>query len=162
MASRRRNWNSLANLSQIFFPSWVYDQFAEGKNVQIEETTEEESKMVNKMILVALWCIQMRPSDHPSVNKVVEMLEGNIKLLHPPPKPFLYSQGIIADMVVISLIKKFRDALAKHSLDRCSLGPPKGLEEKELLALAANKDLSFNFTPKPEQTLLVLPTKRSS
>ncbi|KAI8539879.1 hypothetical protein RHMOL_Rhmol09G0217400 [Rhododendron molle] len=94
MAGRRRNWNSSANSSQIFFPSWVYDQFAEGKNVQIEETTEDESKMVNKMMLVALWCTQMRPSDRPSVNKVVEMLEGNIELLHTPPKPFLYSQGM--------------------------------------------------------------------
>ncbi|KAE8722285.1 Thioredoxin-like 1-1 [Hibiscus syriacus] len=46
-------------------------------------------------------------------------------------------------------IKKFRDALAKHKPDRCSLGPTKGLEEKELLALAANKDLSFNYAPKP-------------
>lgn len=46
-------------------------------------------------------------------------------------------------------IKKFKDALAKHGTDRCSLGPTKGLEEKELLALAANKDLSFNYTPKP-------------
>ncbi|GFY80700.1 atypical CYS HIS rich thioredoxin 4 [Actinidia rufa] len=52
-------------------------------------------------------------------------------------------------------IKKFRDALAKHSPDRCSLGPPKGLEEKELLALAANKELSFNFTPKPDQLMPV-------
>ncbi|KAF7132612.1 hypothetical protein RHSIM_Rhsim09G0156600 [Rhododendron simsii] len=94
MAGKRRNWNSSANSSQDFFPSWVYNQFAEGKNVQIEETTEEESKMVNKMMLVALWCIQMRPSDRPSVNKIVEMLEGNIELLHTPPKPFLYSQGM--------------------------------------------------------------------
>ncbi|XP_030525941.2 thioredoxin-like 1-1, chloroplastic [Rhodamnia argentea] len=46
-------------------------------------------------------------------------------------------------------IKKFKDALAKHTPDRCSLGPTKGLEEKELLALAANKDLSFNYRPKP-------------
>ncbi|CAN1271677.1 Thioredoxin-like 1-1, chloroplastic [Linum perenne] len=45
-------------------------------------------------------------------------------------------------------IKKFRDALAKHTPDRCSLGPVKGLEEKELVALAANKDLNFTFTPK--------------
>ncbi|KAF7147241.1 hypothetical protein RHSIM_Rhsim03G0206700 [Rhododendron simsii] len=97
MAGRRRNWNSLANSSQIFFPSWVYDQFAEGKNVQIGETTDEESKMVNKMMLVALWCIQTRPSDRPSINKVVEMLEGNIELLHTPPKPFLYSQGMPAE-----------------------------------------------------------------
>ncbi|KAK7336234.1 hypothetical protein VNO77_16770 [Canavalia gladiata] len=48
-------------------------------------------------------------------------------------------------------IKKFKDALAKHTPDRCSLGPTKGLEEKELLALSANKDLSFTYTPKPLQ-----------
>ncbi|KAL2920848.1 Thioredoxin-like 1-1 chloroplastic [Bienertia sinuspersici] len=46
-------------------------------------------------------------------------------------------------------IKKFKDALAKYGRERCSLGPTKGLEEKELLALAANKDLSFTYTPKP-------------
>ncbi|XP_020219953.1 thioredoxin-like 1-1, chloroplastic [Cajanus cajan] len=48
-------------------------------------------------------------------------------------------------------IKKFKDALAKHTPDRCSLGPTKGLEEKELLALSANKDLSFTYSPKPLQ-----------
>lgn len=48
-------------------------------------------------------------------------------------------------------IKKFKDALAKYGPDRCSFGPPKGLEEKELLALAANKDLSFTYTPKPAE-----------
>ncbi|KAI7731438.1 hypothetical protein M8C21_007808 [Ambrosia artemisiifolia] len=47
-------------------------------------------------------------------------------------------------------IKKFKDALAKHKPDRCSLGPPKGLEEKELVALGANPDLSFVYNPKPE------------
>ncbi|KAF7147907.1 hypothetical protein RHSIM_Rhsim03G0204000 [Rhododendron simsii] len=97
LACRRRNWNSSANSSQVFFPSWVYDQFAEGKNLQIGETTEEESEMVKKMMLVALWCIQMRPSDRPSMNKVVEMLEGNLELLHTPSKPFLYSQAMPAE-----------------------------------------------------------------
>lgn len=48
-------------------------------------------------------------------------------------------------------IKKFKDALAKHTPERCSLGPTKGLEEKELLALAANRELSFNYSPKPVQ-----------
>ncbi|CAL4939194.1 unnamed protein product [Urochloa decumbens] len=47
-------------------------------------------------------------------------------------------------------IKKFRDALAKHKPDRCSIGPTRGLEESELLALAANKDLQFTYTKKPE------------
>lgn len=48
-------------------------------------------------------------------------------------------------------IKKFKDALAKYGTDRCTFGPPKGLEEKELLALAANKELSFNYIPKTEE-----------
>ena len=50
-------------------------------------------------------------------------------------------------------IKKFKDALAKHRPDRCSLGPTKGLEEKELLALAANRDLSFTYTAKPVEPM---------
>ncbi|XP_039028538.1 thioredoxin-like 1-1, chloroplastic, partial [Hibiscus syriacus] len=46
-------------------------------------------------------------------------------------------------------IKNFKDALAKYATDGCSLGPAKGLDEKELSALAANKDLSFTYKPKP-------------
>ncbi|CAI9104829.1 OLC1v1003596C1 [Oldenlandia corymbosa var. corymbosa] len=55
-------------------------------------------------------------------------------------------------------IKKFKDALAKYGGDFCSLGPTKGLEEKELLALAANKDLSFTYKPKPELEAMPEPT----
>ncbi|KAL0694642.1 hypothetical protein Bca4012_061822 [Brassica carinata] len=57
-------------------------------------------------------------------------------------------------------IKKFRDALAKHSPDRCSLGPTKGLEEKELVALAANRELNFSYTPKlvPVEKEAAIPT----
>ncbi|KAK9122511.1 hypothetical protein Sjap_012113 [Stephania japonica] len=55
-------------------------------------------------------------------------------------------------------IKKFKDALAKHSTEWCCLGPTRGLEESELLALAANKDLSFSYAPKaPEPVPLTLP-----
>lgn len=53
-------------------------------------------------------------------------------------------------------IKKFRDALTKYGTDCYSLGPVKGLEEKELLALAANKDLSFAYTPKTEPVPVAL------
>lgn len=52
-------------------------------------------------------------------------------------------------------IKKFKDALAKYGADSCSLGPAKGLEEKELLALAANRDLSFSYTPKSEPAVVM-------
>ncbi|KAG7568990.1 Thioredoxin domain, partial [Arabidopsis thaliana x Arabidopsis arenosa] len=45
-------------------------------------------------------------------------------------------------------IKKFKEALEKHGREQCSIGETKGLEEKELVAMAANKDLSFDYKPK--------------
>ncbi|KAG0489549.1 hypothetical protein HPP92_006412 [Vanilla planifolia] len=50
-------------------------------------------------------------------------------------------------------IKKFKDALGKHNTERCSLGPARGLEEAELLSLAANKDLCFATTETIEKEL---------
>lgn len=45
-------------------------------------------------------------------------------------------------------IKKFKEALEKYGREQCSIGKTKGLEEKELVAMAANKDLSFDYKPK--------------
>uniref|UniRef100_A0A6N2M1K9 Protein kinase domain-containing protein n=1 Tax=Salix viminalis TaxID=40686 RepID=A0A6N2M1K9_SALVM len=87
MVGRRKNLNALANhSSQIYFPSWVYDQVSEGKD--IEDATEHEKKTTTKMIIVALWCIQLKPVDRPSMHKVVEMLESDVESLRMPPKPF--------------------------------------------------------------------------
>ncbi|KAB1216730.1 Thioredoxin-like 1-2, chloroplastic [Morella rubra] len=41
-------------------------------------------------------------------------------------------------------IKKFKDALAKHGTERCSLGPAKGLNESELMSLASIGELSIH------------------
>ncbi|KAI3688086.1 hypothetical protein L1987_81793 [Smallanthus sonchifolius] len=87
---------------------------------------------------------------------------GGCKALHPklcqlaemnPDVQFLqvnYEEHKSIFSCTNATIKKFKDALAKHKPDRCSLGPPKGLEEKELVALGANWDLSFVYNPKPE------------
>ena len=92
MASRRKNVNAFADhSSQIYFPTWVYDQFSEGNDIEMEDATDEEKKTVKKMIIVALWCIQMKPINRPAMNKVVEMLEGDVECLQMPSKPFLSS-----------------------------------------------------------------------
>ncbi|GFY81848.1 protein kinase superfamily protein [Actinidia rufa] len=94
----RRNINAHADhTSQIYFPSWIYDQFNEERAIEMGETTEEERVMVKKMVIVALWCIQMKPSDRPSMTKVVKMLEGNVEQLRMPPKPFLCPQEAPAE-----------------------------------------------------------------
>jgi len=92
MASRRKNVNSFVeHSSQIYFPTWVYNQLHDGKDIQMEDGTEEEKKMIKKMIIVALWCTQMKPSDRPSMSNVVEMLGGEVECLQMPPMPTLSS-----------------------------------------------------------------------
>ncbi|CAL9000281.1 unnamed protein product [Prunus brigantina] len=104
MAGRRKNLNAgieqSSQFSQIYFPTWVSDQLKAGKDIEIgDDATDEEKKIVKKMMMVALWCIQMKPIERPSMNKVVEMLEGEIESLQMPPRPFLYPQQIPADEV---------------------------------------------------------------
>ncbi|KAK8615396.1 hypothetical protein V6N13_016988 [Hibiscus sabdariffa] len=90
MAGRRRNLDAFAEKSsEIYFPSWIYDRFDRGEDLELEDATESERKMVRKMIIVAFWCIQIKPTDRPSMSKVIEMLEGAVELLEMPIKPFL-------------------------------------------------------------------------
>ncbi|KAL6131332.1 hypothetical protein ACLB2K_069708 [Fragaria x ananassa] len=93
MASRRKNLNAYVDhSSQIYFPSWVHDQYNEGKDLEIGDATAEEKKLIRKMIVVALWCIQMKPSDRPSMKRVAQMLVGDVENLEMPPKPSLCPQ----------------------------------------------------------------------
>ena len=100
MASKRKNLNPHADRSsQLYFPLWIYDHIKEEEeeDVDIEDLTEEEKIIAKKMIIVALWCIQMKPNDRPSMNRVLEMLEGDIENLEIPPKPILYPDEIMTE-----------------------------------------------------------------
>ncbi|KAF8035409.1 hypothetical protein BT93_C1442 [Corymbia citriodora subsp. variegata] len=98
MASRRKNINANAEQSsQIYFPMWVYDQVSEGTSVEMEEVVEEERNVIKKMIIVALWCIQLDPDHRPPMRKVLEMLEGDIGKLHMPPKPLIYPPDVLVN-----------------------------------------------------------------
>eukprot|EP00258_Populus_trichocarpa_P044701 XP_024460720.1 rust resistance kinase Lr10 isoform X4 [Populus trichocarpa] len=92
MAGRRKNLNALTeNSNQIYWPDWVHDQVSNEKAIEIGDGgTEEEEKIVKKMIITGLWCIQMNPLNRPAMNEVVEMLEGDIESLQLPSRPVLY------------------------------------------------------------------------
>ncbi|XP_016649702.1 PREDICTED: LEAF RUST 10 DISEASE-RESISTANCE LOCUS RECEPTOR-LIKE PROTEIN KINASE-like 2.1 [Prunus mume] len=67
MASRRKNWSTMVEHSnQIYFPLWAYDQYNKGNDLEMRDVNEEEKKVIKKMVITALWCIQMKPSDRPS------------------------------------------------------------------------------------------------
>ncbi|GLT80353.1 hypothetical protein SLA2020_517960 [Shorea laevis] len=49
------------------------------------------------MITVALWYTQMRPTDYPSMHKVMEMLEAELESLQMPPTSFQFYPHEIQD-----------------------------------------------------------------
>ncbi|XP_061948069.1 LEAF RUST 10 DISEASE-RESISTANCE LOCUS RECEPTOR-LIKE PROTEIN KINASE-like 2.1 isoform X2 [Populus nigra] len=74
--------------NEMYFPNWFYMYLEPGKISTLHGgTTEEEEEIVEKMILVGLWCIQTIPSHRPSMTKVVEMFEGSLQSLQIPPRP---------------------------------------------------------------------------
>ncbi|XP_034679962.1 PR5-like receptor kinase [Vitis riparia] len=73
-------------------PSWIYDRIDQGEDMEIGDATEDEHKYIRKIVIVALWCVQMNPTDRPSMSKALEMLEGEVELLQMSPRPTLYSR----------------------------------------------------------------------
>ncbi|KAK4403664.1 LEAF RUST 10 DISEASE-RESISTANCE LOCUS RECEPTOR-LIKE PROTEIN KINASE-like 2.4 [Sesamum angolense] len=68
----------------IYFPEWILKNEAE-RAIQIDK--EEENEIVKKLLVFGLWCIQWFPSDRPSMETVIQMLEGDNKPIM-PPNPF--------------------------------------------------------------------------
>jgi len=133
MVGRRKYMNALTDhSSQIYFHSWIYDRVNEGKDVHSwiydrvnegkdvleDQATEQEKNTIKKMIIVALWCIQLKPIDRPSMHKVIQMLEADIESLQMPPKPFLVPQQTSNDdRINMANPTSLRDASNVCSID---------------------------------------------
>ena len=61
----------------------------EGEDIAVVlgDVSDDEKHFVKKMVIVSLWCIQMKPAMRPSMTKVLEMLENEVELLEMPPRP---------------------------------------------------------------------------
>ncbi|KAG9457831.1 hypothetical protein H6P81_002339 [Aristolochia fimbriata] len=93
MAGGRRNFEREAeDTSRVYFPNWIYGRIEEGGDLELEGIeSEEEEGIARKMIVTGLWCAQMDPGSRPSMDKVLEMLEGTEDALRVPPRPPLSS-----------------------------------------------------------------------
>ncbi|KAI3818865.1 hypothetical protein L1987_12686 [Smallanthus sonchifolius] len=78
-------------MSEIYFPDWIYNRLQKDDFLLDSITTIEENDYARKMTIVGLWCIQTAPNHRPSIDKVIEMLEGSMKAMEVPPKPFFSS-----------------------------------------------------------------------
>ncbi|KAF8008268.1 hypothetical protein BT93_K2058 [Corymbia citriodora subsp. variegata] len=82
IATERKNADEVIEYSShTYFPLWVHDQLSEGLDIPVGEASEEDQRIIKKMIIVALWCIQLNPSERPSMHKVLQMLEGAVDAL---------------------------------------------------------------------------------
>ncbi|GLT95678.1 hypothetical protein SLE2022_133460 [Rubroshorea leprosula] len=108
MVSRRKNVSPFAeHSSQIYFPSWASEQLNRGMELEIREATKDQKRIAKKTIIVALWCIQMKPSDHPSLNKVIEMLEAKLESLQIPLTPFQFYPHAIQQDEVTDILRGY-------------------------------------------------------
>ncbi|KAL9167273.1 hypothetical protein ABFS82_05G084600 [Erythranthe guttata] len=89
---------NIENKSSQYFPCWIYDHLNKGEDIEIgnvyennddeeKEDDDDGKKMRRKMTIVGLWCIQMSPTDRPSMSDVLKMLEGEDENMMIPPQP---------------------------------------------------------------------------
>ncbi|KAG6390136.1 hypothetical protein SASPL_151618 [Salvia splendens] len=95
MAGVNRELRENKDDSTKYFPDWIYDCINKGKGIVIGEAENTNidnynvigKSVLEKMTIVGLWCIQMNPDNRPSMNTVLEMLEGYVEDLKIPEHP---------------------------------------------------------------------------
>jgi hypothetical protein len=71
---------------------WAYDCYREANLdvlVEFDGQALDDRKTLERLVMVAIWCIQEDPSLRPTMRRVIQMLEGVVEVLIPPcPFPF--------------------------------------------------------------------------
>ncbi|KAK3123022.1 hypothetical protein QOZ80_8AG0622560 [Eleusine coracana subsp. coracana] len=105
---RRRNYVDVHEDSgERWYPRWVWQRLDRGEAEAVVEKALADCmvdkdgknkvgedggrrKKVERMCAVALWCVQYRPEDRPSMSGVVRMLEGDEDVAAPAVSPFAH------------------------------------------------------------------------
>ncbi|KAG9152923.1 hypothetical protein Leryth_012541 [Lithospermum erythrorhizon] len=85
-----------------YFPKIVNEKFRDMKLMEVVDQRlvdngDIDERQLTRMVCVALWCIQEIPRLRPSMNIVVEMLEGRVAV-HDPPD----TQMLVVDLLSIN------------------------------------------------------------
>ncbi|TYG70406.1 hypothetical protein ES288_D05G310900v1 [Gossypium darwinii] len=88
---RRRNLNVQLPDSQEWFPRWVWKNIESngdiGELMEACEIKEGNRESVERMVKMALWCVQYRAERRPLMSMVVKMLDGATEIPQ-PSNPF--------------------------------------------------------------------------
>ncbi|KAI3872479.1 hypothetical protein MKW98_007735 [Papaver atlanticum] len=71
---------------KIILTDWAYECFKQGKLRDLVDDEDVINDMVTleRLVKIAIWCIQEEPSLRPSMKKVTQMLEGVVEVSVPP------------------------------------------------------------------------------
>lgn len=87
----RRNLERDAPGDEIILSDWVYNCFKAKDLIKLKNEEEVDTSLLERMVMVGLWCIQDEPSLSPSMKRVVLMLEGIVDIPIPPLNSFVSS-----------------------------------------------------------------------
>uniref|UniRef100_J3M268 Protein kinase domain-containing protein n=1 Tax=Oryza brachyantha TaxID=4533 RepID=J3M268_ORYBR len=78
---------------QEWYPRWVWHRLEAGETEAVlaraRAADGKEREKAERVCMVALWCVQYRPEDRPSMGSVVRMLEGEDHIAS-PRNPFAH------------------------------------------------------------------------
>ncbi|KAL2340270.1 hypothetical protein Fmac_008210 [Flemingia macrophylla] len=83
---RRKHHNINLPESQVWFPMWVWERFDAEKVGELMTACgieDQNREIAERIVKVALSCVQYRPESRPIMSVVVKMLEGSVEV----PKP---------------------------------------------------------------------------
>ncbi|KAI3801628.1 hypothetical protein L1987_29737 [Smallanthus sonchifolius] len=93
---RKRNTDVTLNDIQQWFPIWAWGKYENNQLddlMKVCEIEEKDREVVERMVKVALCCVQYRPETRPVMSIVVKMLEGALEVPEPSnPFSHLYSE----------------------------------------------------------------------
>ncbi|XVE86292.1 hypothetical protein DITRI_Ditri18aG0023700 [Diplodiscus trichospermus] len=75
------------NEEEVILVDWVYDCYRCRRLDKLVENDEEakiDMRRLERLVMVAIWCIQEDPSLRPSMKMVTQMLEGVVQVAVPP------------------------------------------------------------------------------
>lgn len=105
MIGRRRNFDLELQSQDQWYPRWVWQKFEIGEIetvLTVADIEEKHREKVERICKVALWCVQHRSDERPSMSNVVRMLEGEQEIKD-PSYPFQYMSPDIPESVATSI-----------------------------------------------------------
>lgn len=92
-------------LGQLLLQIVTCKRVVNGKNLQqvLDELSQEQNfvdtddlKAVERVVKIAMWCMQIQPYLRPSIGEVVKVLEGTLSV-DGPPSGFVFKHDSVND-----------------------------------------------------------------